>query len=189
MVETGWMSTSTSAPFDCPIVMVSPWIPWRVLCYLAPWIVLAGFPQRQRLQRRYALVIAVGVVWGGWGCFLAPIRCTGQLIQGHMSLPFVISAQWRASVFGSRRPGATSCCRWGPLIPFVGLWPLFFWQVLPRGGSGHSLYVPGRDTIHPIWLENLLIAPNWPCKFQRRIHLTFWCLRCLTVRPYKPISL
>ena len=49
----------------------------------------------------------------------------------------------------------------------------FFWQVLPRGGSGHSLYVPGRGAIHPIWLENLLIASNWPYKFQRRIQLTF----------------
>ena len=24
MIQTGWMSTSTSAPFDCPIVVVSP---------------------------------------------------------------------------------------------------------------------------------------------------------------------
>ena len=61
MIQTGWMSTSTSAPFDCPIVVVSPCDFFRA----PPIVVFSCLLEGLRFKGRHQHVITVRVGWGG----------------------------------------------------------------------------------------------------------------------------
>ena len=60
MIETGWMSTSTSAPFDCPIVVVSP-CDFERLGLLFFQVFLKGYVAKGGIPT----VLTVRVGWGG----------------------------------------------------------------------------------------------------------------------------